>query len=483
VIVYAEGSYSAEEIQRIGTEHEFRLSQIMSAFSLLHQARITSYVYPNAETKGRFIGAANTNIAKPWLSELHVTRQTVEPTLKHELVHVVAGRFGIPVIKANLSTGLVEGLAMAIEWDWGNRTLHQYAAAMRRFNVEPDIEGLMTFTGFASSSSSVSYVLAGSFCRYLIDRYGMRAMTQLYRTGDYMKLYGRTLEELIAEWHGYLDRVTVPEDDRALVDILFRRPAIFGKVCARVIGQRNIAAAAAYNARDYPRAEELYTLSYEEGRGYEALSGMLASALRAGHYGVLTSVLDSVIGKDQRPDQYLPLFLYIGDALWALGRPAEALPLYKRVHDVDFSETYTEGAAVRIPACQSPDQPSPLLRYLLSGAPDSIRVAMLDSLLERNPADTLASYLKGRALLRLGRNSESAALLDSINLLPLDPALEAIRLKSVGLAHYRLGAFQKAKEKFWLSLNSVQTEGAQAEIADWVERCEWMGRHYAPSKF
>lgn len=476
VIVYAGDSYTAEEIRRVAADHEFRLSQIMHAFSLLHQPKITSYIYPSGEVKARYIGTATTNIAKPWRNELHTTRQSLEGTLKHELVHVVAARFGLPIIRANFSTGLVEGLAMAVEWDWGNRTLHQYSAAMRHFRVEPDIKQLMTFTGFASSSSSVSYVLAGSFCRYLIDRYGIRLMMQLYGSGDYARLYGRTLDQLIAEWHGFLDRIPVPQRDQGLVDVLFRRPAIFGKVCARVIGQRNIAAASAFAARDYQEAEQLYSLSYEEGRGYEALSGMLASALRGGHYSVLTSVLDSVIHPDPRPDRYLPLFIPIGDALWATGGLQKAHELYGYVHMVDFSEAYTEAAAVRMPAVSAPGGSPGLLRYFLSAAPDSLRITMLDSLIASNPADTLARYLRGKALLRLNRNSESFTVLEGVNMMPLDSTLEAIRLKSEGLALYRLGQFQKAKEKFWFSLNAVGTDAAISEVDDWVERCEYMER-------
>jgi hypothetical protein len=475
-IIYAQSSYGDDEIRRIAAEHEFRLAQIMRTLVLQHQAKITSYIYPDGETKLRFIGTGTTNIAKPWLRELHITKQSLDATLKHELVHVVAGRFGLPVIKANFSTGLVEGLAMAVDWDWGNRTLHQYAAAMRKFHAEPDIQRLMNFTGFASSSSSVSYVLAGSFCRYLIDRYGIRSMTTLYGSGDYTRIYGRTLDDLIGEWHGFLDRTPVPDSDKAVVDVLFRRPAIFRKVCARVIGQRNIAAAAAFSKRDYTTAERLYRQSYEEGRGYEALSGLLASSLRSGDYPVLTSALDTVVRSSPHPDQYLPLFIPIGDALWAIGKQEGARQLYAQVRDVNFSESYTEGSALRIGAISRSGGSPGLLRYLLSGAPDSVRIGTLDSLLAANPADTIACYLKGKALLRLNRNTEAAELLDRVKIAPLDPVLEAIRLKSIGLSLYRLGKFEKAKEKFWFSLNAVDTDAARVEVDDWVERCDYMAR-------
>jgi len=131
---------------------------------------------------------------------------------------------------------------------------------------------------------------------------------------------------------------------------------------------------------------------------------------------------------------------------------------------------------VRLQACTATGGSPLLRRYFLSGAPDSVRVAMLDSLLATNRSDTIACYLKGKALLRLGRNSESLEVLDSLNMLPLDPVLEAIRLKSEALALYRLGMFQKAKEKFWLSLNAVRTDAAQIEVDDWIERCEYMAR-------
>jgi hypothetical protein len=97
-------------------------------------------------------------------------------------------------------------------------------------------------------------------------------------------------------------------------------------------------------------------------------------------------------------------------------------------------------------------------------------------LLATNPSDTLARYMKGKALLRLDRNSESMAFLDSLNMTPLDPFLEAIRLKSEGYALYRLSRFQKAKEMFWLSLNAVLTDAALDEVYDWVERCDYMER-------
>jgi len=138
---------------------------------------------------------------------------------------------------------------------------------------------------------------------------------------------------------------------------------------------------------------------------------------------------------------------------------------------------------VRLLAARVSNGTRGLLPYFLSAAPDSMKVVMLDSLLAQNPADTLARYLKGRALLRLGRNSESLGVLDNVKMMASNSTLEAIRLKSEGLALYRLGRYQKAREMFWLSLNAVQNDAAHAEVEDWIQRCEWMEQHFAPSRF
>ncbi len=472
VIFYAKESYDEEEIQWIAAEHEFRLKQISDVLSVPFKGKIESYIYPSDVSKQRLIGAGNTNIAKPWSSQIHITKQSLDGTLKHELVHVLAAPFGLPIINASLSTGIVEGLATAIDWDWGNRTPHQYAAAMRKFGVTPDIAPLMTPAGFAAQSSSVSYVLAGSFCRYLIDTHGIRAMMLLYRATDYEKIYGKPLEQLIADWQIFLDKIPVRDEDRDAIDVYFRRPPIFRKVCARVIAGRNNEASKKFAQRNYAAAAELYEQSFGEGRGYESLSGYIASTLYASKYSAVNAAFDTII----RPNtsHYLPLLLNAGLAQYATGNYKTAQELFRRLEKADLSEPLTEAAIVRSVAIGDTLNRAALLKHFLSTASDSERVTMLDSLVQHPSLHWLPIYLKGKALFRLRRWKEALQTLEELN--PrLDPKpLEAIRLKTSGYALFRLRRFEDAKSRFWESLNFVDTEAAKNEVNDWVERCDWM---------
>jgi hypothetical protein len=473
IIYYSPKSFSPEEIRRAGSEHEFRLHQIMQIFRMPSYGRITSYIYPSVEMKRKLIGAGETNFAKPWSSEIHMHKQAMTASLKHELVHVMAAPFGVPVIRASLRPGLVEGLAMAIEWDWGNRTLHQYAAGIQRSGLSADIQELMSIGGFAARGSSVSYVLAGSFCRFLIDTYGIGLMTRLYRSGDFPGVYGTSLDELTTAWEKFLATVQVAGADSDGIDALFRRPPLFRKVCARVAGARVREAGMLLENGRFEDAARLYGQVFAETGGYESLSGYVASALRAGDIDAVLAVRDTIIRRDPHPGQYGPLFIYLGLAAWASGDTSGAAEMFNRVVQADVFEDRTETALLCRFAIQEPDNRAALLRYFRSGAADSVRLSALDSMRQDTQTHWLPLYLKGKVLARMQRREEEQQTLERIDLRNIDSTLEAFRLERIGTVLFDGDRPEEARVAFWTSLNYRSTEVWRLRIGEWIDRCEW----------
>jgi len=477
-VYYSPTALSPAAIRRIAGEHEFRLAQLIREFGVSTAPHIESYVYPDAAAKQHLIGAGNTNIAKPWSGEVHCTLQSLEATLKHELAHVVAAPFGLPIIRASLSTGLVEGLATAVDGTWQNRTLHQCAAALQKFGPKPDIRELMTFRGFVAENTALSYVAAGSFCRYLIDAYGMKPLLAVYGKGEYAGAFGKPLPELVREWERFLGRVRVEDQERDVVESFFRQPPIFRKTCARVIAGRNEVARIASAGRDYARARDLYRASFEEAGGYEAFGGLLASTVRLGDYASAVRLCDSVIAGSAAPGRYLPLFLWYGDARWAVGDSAGARQLFRRLRDVDLADYLTEGAALRLLFLDDSLHRADLLPLFLSGISDSVRIVMLDSLARMVPEKSpLFHYLAGRALARRGEHASAVARLESLDLSAFSLPLEHFRRKTLGEEYYLLHNYDLARTAFWLSLNGLTNETATIEAREWVTRCDWMARH------
>ncbi len=473
VIYYPRGFYTPADLSRVADEHEFRFHQLAELFGITQPQPVESYIYPSADAKLRLIGAGTTDFAKPWSRQVHITAQSLMSTLKHELVHVMAARFGRPVLRASFSMGLTEGLAMAVEWDWGARSLHQYAAAMRELDLAPDIRALMTPAGFMTQSSQVSYVLAGSFCRYLIDRYGIQRLLLLYGSEDYRRYYSRPLRALIAEWEDFLDGMELDDTDLAAAEVFFRQPSIFRKTCPRVVGERDRRAARALGAGNYAAAESLYAVSYEEGHGYDALSGRVTAALRRGQYDTVITVLDHAVAADPHPQRFLALSLQRGDASWGLGDQTDASRSYEALRTVDLADAYTEAAGVRLAALADSMFQTDYRRYFLFAGPDSVRTRLLDSLDAIAPPHPLVRYLRGRAAMRAGNFPEAITLLSGISMAATDPVLEAIRLASLGIAAYQTGDYAGARTDFWLSLNYDDSEAAEHGAYDWIERCEW----------
>jgi tetratricopeptide (TPR) repeat protein len=370
---------------------------------------------------------------------------------------------------------LVEGLAMAVAWDWGNRTLHQYAAALHAVRRAPEIRSLMGFAGFARQAPSVSYVLAGSFCRYLIDRFGMRSMMAIYGGRSYADLTGTTLEGLILQWRAFLKEIPVTEDDREAVEVFFRTPPVFDRVCARVVARWSWEARRALEAGELGRAAARSWMAYREAGAYGALALHLRALWQGGEDARLVQLADSVVGSSAHPLQFLPLDLMRSDASWAIGERVRAETLVAHLVRVDLSPAMTEAAMLRLMALRDEREPAGLRVLLRGQEADSLRRRLADSLWSAAPASRVAPYLLALLLAREGRREEALGVL--LRIRPGVPRFEAARLRHAAELMLALGRYQEARTTFWLSLNDDDTPKSRDRIADWIDRCEWMMHH------
>ena len=233
---------------------EFRYHQLAGILGVEPPVPITVYRFPSAAAKKDAVGAANTLYTKPWTREIFVQADRFPAQrLRHELAHVFASAFGDrlfgvamawhfagPLPVPSLATGLIEGVAEAADFDDpdGRSTTHEEAAAMLALGQAPELRHALG-AGFTFESGPRAYTIAGSFCRFLLDRFGAAKLRALYRSaGDFPAVYGRDLDSLEQDWRTYLASLPVDEDIRAQAEERFRRPAIFQKVCARELAAR-----------------------------------------------------------------------------------------------------------------------------------------------------------------------------------------------------------------------------------------------------
>lgn len=240
-IYYAKDSYTAREIGLIAREHEFYLDQIADKLELEKPDsthKIHSYLYAHPWQKKQLVGAKFTSYVPVWLKQdqLHIAKQQIESSLRHELVHVLSKQFGNRLFNASWSIGLVEGIAVALAPDESiSSTIDQIVASEKPYPSTGEMRTSLLPYGFYGGRSAVNYTTSGSFVKHLLREYPAEYFKEAYRTGNIEAAYGTSLADLVESWHRHLDAVPVDSLDRQIASRLFSIPSLFEQKCPRIL--------------------------------------------------------------------------------------------------------------------------------------------------------------------------------------------------------------------------------------------------------
>lgn len=173
--------------------------------------------YQSREAMGRYTGNYSTNgFAEPAEWRFH----TIWPQDNHEIVHIYTAMIGRP------SDFFNEGIAVAFQVDpsrgiftasFNGQDVHEACRTYLRASQLPlPLANYVTTTAFRSLQDQVlSYRMAGSFVRFLIERHGLPAVQQYFRPGSrdepigairarFAAAMGRSLEDVEADWLAFL---------------------------------------------------------------------------------------------------------------------------------------------------------------------------------------------------------------------------------------------------------------------------------------
>lgn len=149
-----------------------------------------------------------TNGGRPGTIEMPLARvKDNRGALLHEIVHNYA-------VSPHSNRFLQEGIAVHLQDKLGGnpafpnhgKGLHVFAR--ERLPAEP-ILGSLNNVMFPRPLADVmpqltAYTFAGSFTRFLIDKYGLPRFRKLYESNDYEVVYGKRLDALEQEWRACL---------------------------------------------------------------------------------------------------------------------------------------------------------------------------------------------------------------------------------------------------------------------------------------
>ncbi len=258
-VIYHPNAWSSDKVERMTTELEFLYSELSAFFKTDTRKRITAFLYPDAATKKRLMGARRTRIAKPWQWSFHVDNPHIgQNVILHEMAHAFSGEFATSPHYLSLTPyglpnmALIEGLAEAATWPSRGLDLHQWSAALQKIDAAPRVDTLLNPTRFYAQPSGMVYTLCGSFMRHIAETEGLNAMTEAYRDGYFRDQ--SAFKRMHASWLTRLNTMPLPENALAQAKARFDRPAIFGKTCAHEIAALRREMADATGAGRYDEA-------------------------------------------------------------------------------------------------------------------------------------------------------------------------------------------------------------------------------------
>ncbi len=440
-------SISKEYVRLLARDCEAHLSGLERYFEIKAPERVRVLLFANTGQKGRLMGAANTFIAKPWRNEVYLQQSSYpHPVLRHELAHVIAGRFGQgPFEVAGAlggwlpDPGRIEGFAeAAAPREDSDFSVTEWAAAMARAGLLPPLEHVFQLS-FLGQNASTAYTAAGAFVVWLRSQYGPRVLTAWYRGAPLHELTrGKSLQQLDAEFRKHLAQVEISSRLQVAAQARFSMPSIFGRRCPHAVDAAFGRAQTLMGALDIEGAEAAYreVLNLDPNH-VGARLGLGTCAFRRSNAAAAIRAYRAV-AEDGRLalGNRLGAREAIADTEFLQGRREAAREMYSALLGESASEDHRRTLEVKRLATAAPAAERDALRALLLGSfrqPPSWDTAapLLGAWRERDPNDGLASYLLARNLFNRALTDSSAQYLDES--LSRELALPSVRREALRL--------------------------------------------------
>jgi Flp pilus assembly protein TadD len=478
--IFIASSVSAEDVEQIKFDHELRYQQLVRFFEHEPVHRIKSFIYANERQKRRLMGAAGTQISRPWAEEIHINGfQTPHPVLKHELAHVFAGGIGSGPFKVPASAlvfvniGIVEGTAVAADWPANELTIHGWARAMRALKLAPDPAQILDAAGFWAISSSRAYTVAGSFVRFLIDQYGIKKFGALYASNDFEKAYQRPLPSLVKDWEAFVDALPLSENDLLMAEHRFKRPGIFQKVCAHKAANLSRQGYQHLGSGDIEGGiERLEQLIAYGPSNVQPMIDIAEALAKNGRTDEARRWLKRAIST---PDVSQKAAVEATEALagldWREADLVHAKAEYAQILDHHVSNNSDRLQSARLEALSRPDEVQSVLRPVLLGQLSGGKaVVRLDALARAHPDDALVHYLYARQLEAAGAFDEGVIAMQAALAGTLPDVLVGEAKMTLGRLYIRARKPSDAALVFEAFAKMAKTEAARLNAEDWAER-------------
>jgi tetratricopeptide (TPR) repeat protein len=471
IIKYDVAKVDTNEIKNLILSHEFYFEKLKTVLKFNPDRKIISYIFNDKNQKKIYFGSEQADVAKPWLYEIYLSRDSWNKSLKHEMLHIFSAEIGNGIFKlaASFNPALIEGFPEAIDNNFDDIELHTLSASAFHFGYRINIEELFSGLNFFKSFSGLSYLYAGSFSKFLIDNYGPEAFTIFYKTKEAEKAFGKSLSKLSEDYYEFLRNYKI-SFSKEQVEYYFGRASIFQKVCPRQIATELKKAEKFLSIENYSEAEKIYKEILKATTNYLAVSGLAHIYYERKHYNKAMNLLNQYLNDFRGTPYFYNLKLSVGDFYSLVGDTKSALTNYNDLIESKPHINLKALAELRLELNKN----GYLKNYLKST--DSAKFQILVKLNKQKP---VLSSLISMISLAEQLNIHSDIILDSFYS-PLNPTNDEEAYFVYQLSKYLLNKFDitNARKLASLSLRKSFNSIYYISIKEHFEKCNWFVKNY-----
>jgi len=371
--IYLDKEISDDFVKLLVLHHEYFYTELVDYLKVKPKEKIQSFIFKDRQQKKELFGSANADVAKTWMYSIFTTYDNYNTSLKHEIAHCFSAEFGEGPLKIAdmINPFLIEGLASACDPLTDDNEVDYLASIAYKNGYKINLGQMYKFVSFFTQPSTISYIYAGSFTKYLIKNYGINKFKQLYVNPDFPVVYKKSLNELGKEYFLYLDEFdTDNKTDKA--NYYFGRKSIFYKACPRFISDRLGKAWEHYQKKEFKDAKELFEFILEKGETYYAVVGLSFCLKEMNMTEKATNIIKKYLNNFENTGYYYNLEYNLADLYAENGKIDIADSLYKKLIEQNPNSTIYHLAAMRSELCKKDS----LIKEYLSGE-DSIKYLIL----------------------------------------------------------------------------------------------------------
>lgn len=314
--IFLPSNISKREIELVKINHEFYYNELNQVLGAEPKNKITSFLFETGVQKKKLFGSQNADVAKLWSNQIYLNYSRYENSLKHEMAHIFSAEFanGIFKMPAMYNPGILEGYAMALENNYDDFDIDYLAAHALINNYKITIKNLFSNFSFFAQTSSISYIYAGSFIKYIANNYGWGKVNSLYSNLDFEKELNKNLLELETEYYEYLETLNI-DRNKHVANLYFGRVPLVKKYCARATAKELKNSWEHVKQKKYFMALEQFEEIYKYSNSYSALHGIITCNNFAGAYDKNIELIIDKIPSFNNSSYYYNLELLLTDAL------------------------------------------------------------------------------------------------------------------------------------------------------------------------